>query len=202
MSYEFIDLPYAYDALSPIIDEQTMHLHKDKHHKAYFTKFVELIAATEDNGKPVKEIMSHISKLSAPIRNNLGGYFNHDLYFNGMRAPKEDNAPTGELLDAINSAFGSFDKFKEQFAASAAGQFGSGWGWLIVKDGKLAISHTPNQDNPLMDVAEVKGAPILGCDVWEHAYYLTYNNRRPDYISHWWQVVNWDFVAKNFAEAK
>ncbi|SUO97575.1 superoxide dismutase [Suttonella ornithocola] len=202
MSYTFQELPYAYNALEPVIDEATMHLHKDKHHKGYFDKFTAAIKETDYDGKPLAEIFKNISKLGAGIRNNGGGYYNHDLYFNGMRAPQENNAPTGELLDAIKEAFGSFEDFQKTFADAAANQFGSGWGWLIVKNGKLVVTHTPNQDNPLMDVAEEQGTPILGCDVWEHAYYLNYQNKRPDYIANWWKVVNWDYVAEQYANAK
>lgn len=202
MSYIFQDLPYAYNALEPVIDETTMHLHKDKHHKTYFDKFTAAIAETELNGKPLAEIFSQVSKLSPAVRNNGGGYYNHDLYFNGMRPAQENNQPQGELLEAINATFGSFAAFQEKFAAAGANQFGAGWAWLIIKDGKLDITSTPNQDNPLMDVADVQGTPILGCDVWEHAYYLNYQNKRPDYIANWWKVVNWDFVAENYAKAK
>ena len=202
MTYEFQTLPYTYDTLAPVIDEQTMHLHKDKHHQAYYDKFVGAIAQTDMNGKSLVEIFTKVSQLGAAIRNNGGGYFNHDLYFNGMRAPREDNAPSGELLNAIEGTFGSFVAFKETLATAAANQFGSGWGWLIVKDGALTVTQTPNQDNPLMDVAAVRGTPILGCDVWEHAYYLNYQNRRPEYIANWWKVVNWDFVAENYAAAR
>lgn len=202
MTYLFQELPYAYDALAPVIDEATMHLHKDKHHKTYFDKFTAAIAETDLNGKPLAEIFRHTGKLGAAIRNNGGGYYNHDLYFNAMRAPTENNAPEGELADAINTAFGSFEAFRKAFADAAVNQFGSGWAWLIVKDGKLAVTHTANQDNPLMDVAETQGTPILGIDVWEHAYYLNYQNKRPDYISNWWKVVNWDYVATQYTAAK
>lgn len=202
MTYTFQNLPYDYTALEPVIDTATMHLHKDKHHKAYYDKFVAAIAETDLNGKPLEEIFAQISKLSPAIRNNGGGFFNHDLYFNGMRAPQDNNAPSGELAEAINNAFGSFEKFQEIFANAGANQFGSGWAWLVVKDGKLLVSGTANQDNPLMDTVEVRGTPILGCDVWEHAYYLNYQNKRPDYIQNWWKVVNWDFVAEQYSKAK
>lgn len=202
MEYAFQELPYPYNVLAPVIDEQTMHLHKDKHHKAYYDKFTGAIEQTAMNGKPLMEIFANVSQLSPAIRNNGGGYFNHDLYFGGMRRPRQDNAPTGELLEAINSAFESFAKFKETLAAAAANQFGSGWAWLIVKEGTLTVTSTANQDNPLMDVSAVHGTPILGCDVWEHAYYLNYQNRRPDYIENWWKVVNWDFVAEKYTAAK
>lgn len=202
MSYTFQDLPYAYDALEPVIDEATMHLHKDKHHKTYFDKFVAAIAQTDFNGKSLPEIFANISALSPAIRNNGGGYYNHDLFLNGMRAPQENNAPSGELANAINAAFGSFEDFQKAFADAAVNQFGSGWAWLSVQDGKLVVSSTPNQDNPLMDVAAVRGTPILGLDVWEHAYYLNYQNKRPDYVSNWWKVVNWDYVSEQYAAVK
>lgn len=202
MSYTFQDLPYAYDALEPVIDEATMHLHKDKHHKTYFDKFVAAIAQTDFNGKSLPEIFANISALSPAIRNNGGGYYNHDLFLNGMRAPQENNAPSGELANAINAAFGSFEDFQKAFADAAVNQFGSGWAWLSVQDGKLVVSSTANQDNPLMDVAAVRGTPILGLDVWEHAYYLNYQNKRPDYVSNWWKVVNWDYVSEQYAAVK
>lgn len=202
MSYTFQDLPYAYDALEPVIDEATMHLHKDKHHKTYFDKFVTAIAQTDFNGKSLPEIFANISALSPAIRNNGGGYYNHDLFLNGMRAPQENNAPSGELANAINAAFGSFEDFQKAFADAAVNQFGSGWAWLSVQDGKLVVSSTANQDNPLMDVAAVRGTPILGLDVWEHAYYLNYQNKRPDYVSNWWKVVNWDYVSEQYAAVK
>lgn len=202
MSYTFQDLPYAYDALEPVIDEATMHLHKDKHHKTYFDKFVAAIAETDFNGKSLPEIFANISALSPAIRNNGGGYYNHDLFLNGMRAPQENNAPSGELANAINAAFGSFEDFQKAFADAAVNQFGSGWAWLSVQDGKLVVSSTANQDNPLMDVAAVRGTPILGLDVWEHAYYLNYQNKRPDYVSNWWKVVNWDYVSEQYAAIK
>lgn len=202
MSYTFQDLPYAYDALEPVIDEATMHLHKDKHHKTYFDKFVTAIAQTDFNGKSLPEIFANISALSPAIRNNGGGYYNHDLFLNGMRAPQENNAPSGELANAIKAAFGSFEDFQKAFADAAVNQFGSGWAWLSVQDGKLVVSSTANQDNPLMDVAAVRGTPILGLDVWEHAYYLNYQNKRPDYVSNWWKVVNWDYVSQQYAAVK
>lgn len=202
MSYTFQDLPYAYDALEPVIDEATMHLHKDKHHKTYFDKFVAAIAQTDFNGKSLPEIFANISALNPAIRNNGGGYYNHDLFLNGMRAPQENNAPSGELANAIKAAFGSFEDFQKAFADAAVNQFGSGWAWLVLQDGKLVVSSTPNQDNPLMDVAAVRGTPILGLDVWEHAYYLNYQNKRPDYVSNWWKVVNWDYVSEQYAAVK
>lgn len=202
MSYIFQTLPYAHDALEPIIDKETVHFHKDKHHQTYFNNFVNAIKDTEFNGKSLVEIFANISKLPVAVRNNAGGYFNHDLYFNAMRAPSENNAPKGELLVAIERDFGSFEAFKEQFSAQTINHFGSGWGWLVVgSDKKLHLTHTANQDNPLMDIAEVKGTPILVCDVWEHSYYLQYQNLRADYVNKWWQLVNWDMVSQWYQEA-
>lgn len=199
--FEFPQLPYAYDALEPYIDAQTMELHYTKHHKGYYTKFLAAIEATDLENQSLREIFAGMSGQSAAVRNNGGGYFNHTLFWNVM-GPNAGGAPEGELADAIVEAFGSLELFKDQFANAAATRFGSGWAWLIVKDGKLMITSTPNQDNPLMDVAEVQGEPIFGLDVWEHAYYLKYQNRRPDYINAFWSVVNWDVVAANFKAAK
>lgn len=200
--YNFATLPYAYNALEPVIDEATMKLHKDRHHKTYFDKFVAEIEKTDFNGKDLAEIFKNISKLSPAIRNNGGGFYNHDLFFNAMRPAQEDNQPTGELMAKIKEDFGSFEEFKNLFSAAAVNQFGSGWAWLSVnKEGKLQVSSTANQDNPLMDIASVQGKPILGLDVWEHAYYLNYQNKRPDYVSAWWKVVNWDYVEKLWKES-
>jgi Fe-Mn family superoxide dismutase len=199
--FEFPELPYAYDALEPYIDAQTMELHYSKHHKGYYTKFVNAIEGTGLENKSLRDIFDNISSESTAVRNNGGGFFNHTLFWNVM-GPNGGGTPSGELAEAINNAFGSFDEFKEKFTAAATGRFGSGWAWLVVKEGKLEICSTPNQDNPLMDVSEVKGAPVLALDVWEHAYYLKYQNRRPDYINAFWNVVNWDAVAKNFKDAK
>lgn len=201
MSYIFPELPYATDALEPTIDQATMALHHGKHHKAYFDKFIDAIETTDYNGKSLEEIMANISALSPAIRNNGGGLYNHSLFWQ-MMSPNGGGAPTGALAQAIDQQFGSFDAFKEAFKTAAIGQFGSGWAWLLLDEtGKLAISTTANQDNPLMDIASVKGTPILGLDVWEHAYYLNYQNKRPDYIDAWWNVVNWEFVAERFANA-
>jgi Fe-Mn family superoxide dismutase len=177
-----------------------MQIHHGKHHAAYVTN---LNAALEGSDAPsLEEIMANISKYPVAVRNNGGGHYNHSLFWNIM-APNAGGAPTGELAAAIDAAFGSFDNFKAEFAKAGATRFGSGWAWLLVKsDGSLAVSSTPNQDNPLMDIAEVKGTPILGMDVWEHAYYLHYQNRRPDYISAFWNVINWAEVATRFAAAK
>lgn len=202
MAFTLPALPYAFNALEPHIDARTMEIHHGKHHNAYVTNLNNAIAGTDAEKLSIEEICKQVSKYSVAIRNNGGGHYNHSLFWTIM-APNAGGKPTGELADAINSTFGSFDEFKNKFAAAAAGRFGSGWAWLIVdKDGKLQITSTPNQDNPLMDVAEVQGTPILGLDVWEHAYYLNYQNRRPDYIAAWWNVVNWDQVAKLYAAAK
>ena len=201
-TYTFADLPYAYDALEPVIDAITMQIHHGRHHKAYYDNFLAAIKDNPLNGQPLETIFAHISKESAALRNNAGGYYNHNHYWNVMR-PNGSNAPSGALLDAINSTFGSVDACKAAFKDAGIKQFGSGWAWLIVgKDGKLAITSTPNQDNPLMDTAAVQGAPILGCDVWEHAYYLNYQNKRPDYLEAWWKVVNWSYVAELYRKAK
>ena len=200
-TYTFADLPYAYDALEPVIDATTMQIHHGRHHKAYYDNFLAAIKDNPLNGQPLETIFAHISKESAALRNNAGGYYNHNHYWNVMR-PNGSNAPSGALLDAINSTFGSVDACKAAFKDAGIKQFGSGWAWLIVgKDGKLAITSTPNQDNPLMDTAAVQGTPILGCDVWEHAYYLHYQNKRPDYLDAWWQIVSWDYVAELYAKA-
>ena len=200
-TYTFADLPYAYDALEPVIDATTMQIHHGRHHKAYYDNFLAAIKDNPLNGQPLETIFAHISKESAALRNNAGGYYNHNHYWNVMR-PNGSNAPSGALLDAINSTFGSVDACKAAFKDAGIKQFGSGWAWLIVgKDSKLAITSPPNQDNPLMDTAAVQGTPILGCDVWEHAYYLHYQNKRPDYLDAWWQIVNWDYVAELYAKA-
>ncbi|WP_298640969.1 superoxide dismutase [uncultured Cardiobacterium sp.] len=200
-TYTFADLPYAYDALEPVIDATTMQIHHDRHHKAYYDNFLAAIKDNPLNGQPLETIFAHISKESAALRNNAGGYYNHNHYWNIMR-PHGGGEPKGALLDAINSAFGNFDACKAAFKDAGVKQFGSGWAWLIVgKDGKLAVTGTPNQDNPLMDTAAVRGTPILGCDVWEHAYYLHYQNKRADYLDAWWQVVNWDYAAECYAQA-
>ena len=198
MAFSLPTLPYAISALEPHIDARTMEIHHGKHHNAYVTNLNNAIAGTDAENLSIEEICRDISKYPMPIRNNGGGHYNHSLFWSIM-APNAGGAPTGKVGDAINAVFTSFDEFKTKFNAAAAGRFGSGWAWLI-KDasGKLAITSTPNQDNPLMDVAEVKGTPILGLDVWEHAYYLNYQNRRPDYCAAWWNVVNWNEVAKRF----
>lgn len=189
-------LGYDYNALEPYIDARTMEIHYTKHHTGYIDKVNDALKADEVNYSTAEELFANVSKLSDTIRNNGGGAWNHTFFWKAMRAPVDGNAPTGELLEAINGAFGSFDQFKEEFAAAGASRFGSGWAWLVSNNGALAIGSTPNQDNPLMDDAELKGKPLVGIDVWEHAYYLHYQNMRGDYINNWWNVVNWDFVAE------
>lgn len=197
MAFELPKLSYEYAALEPNIDARTMEIHHSKHHQAYVTNLNAALAGSADEGKSLEQLMANMSKLSPAVRNNGGGHYNHSLFWEIM-GPNAGGAPTGELADAINQAFGSFDKFKEDFAKAGATRFGSGWAWLIKHDGKLAVTSTPNQDNPMMDLADVKGFPILALDVWEHAYYLHYQNRRPDYISAWWNTVNWNVVADRF----
>jgi Fe-Mn family superoxide dismutase len=198
MAFTLPALPYAHDALEPHIDTLTMQIHHGKHHQAYVDNLNKAIAGTENESKTLEQLVDHAGSISAAVRNNGGGHWNHSFFWESL-APNAGGAPTGKLADAINEAFGSFDAFKEKFAAAGMTRFGSGWAWLIKdKDGKLAISSTPNQDNPLMDVAEVKGTPLLGCDVWEHAYYLKYQNKRADYLAAFWNVVNWNKVAERF----
>jgi superoxide dismutase, Fe-Mn family len=199
MAFTLPALPYAFNALEPHIDARTMEIHHGKHHNAYVTNLNNAIAGTDAEKLSIEEICKNISKYPAAVRNNGGGHYNHSLFWTVL-APNAGGQPSGALAEAINAAFTSFDEFKTKFAAAGAGRFGSGWAWLI-KDGsgKLQIPSTPNQDNPLMDVAEAKGTPVLGLDVWEHAYYLHYQNRRPDYITAFWNVVNWNEVAKRFA---
>ena len=194
MAFKLPDLPYAFDALEPHIDATTMEIHHDRHHAGYTTKLNAAIEGTDLEGKSIEDLLAHVSKHATGVRNNGGGYYNHNLFWEVM-SPNGGGAPTGPVADAINAAFGSYEKFKEEFAAAAAGRFGSGWAWLIKKgDGSVAITSTPNQDNPLMDVAEEQGTPILGLDVWEHAYYLKYQNKRPAYIDAFFNVINWDKV--------
>lgn len=192
-------LPYAYNALEPVIDAQTMELHYSKHAATYAKNLKEAAEAEKiDTSKPLEEVLKNVSKYSPKVRNNGGGHYNHELFWKSMKAGGEAK-PSGKLLSAIETAFGSFDTFKTKFSEAGKNRFGSGWAWLLVGgDKKLVIGSTPNQDNPLMDVSEIKGYPILGLDVWEHAYYLKYQNRRPEYIEAWWKVVNWDFVEKRF----
>lgn len=197
--FELPKLGYAYDALEPYIDARTMEIHHTKHHAGYTNNLNNAVQGTEYEGRDVEELFGSVSSLPAAIRNNGGGFYNHDLFWKVM-SPNGGGLPEGDLADAINKYFGSFDKFKESFSNAAATRFGSGWAWLLVKNGELKISSTPNQDNPLMDVADIKGMPILGLDVWEHAYYLKYQNRRPEYIAAFWNVVNWEEVARRFRE--
>lgn len=201
MAFELPQLPYATNALEPNIDAQTMEIHHGRHHKAYVDNLNNAVLGTEAEGKTIEEIVKNIGKYPAPIRNNGGGHWNHAMFWNWL-SPSGGGNPTGEIADAIDKDFGSFDKFKEEFAKAAATRFGSGWAWLIIQNGKLVVSSTPNQDNPLMDVAEVKGTPVLGLDVWEHAYYLKYQNKRPDYVAAFWNLVNWDKVNELYAAAK
>lgn len=198
--FELPSLPYSYDALEPYIDKMTMEIHHTKHHNAYVTNLNKAIEGTEMEGKSLEDLMTSISKFPMAVRNNGGGHFNHSLFWNVMKGGGASH-PTGKLADAINSSFTSFDEFKKTFANAGATRFGSGWAWLVVQSGKLIVGSTPNQDNPLMDISELKGTPILGLDVWEHAYYLKYQNKRPDYIENWWNVVNWDEVARRFSLA-
>lgn len=195
--FELAPLPYAYDALEPHIDKATMEIHHSKHHQAYVNNLNNAVAGNEMESLSLEELIASISKYPAAVRNNGGGHWNHTFFWNIM-APAKSSKPSDDLLTAINTAFGSFDDFKKQFAQAGATRFGSGWAWLVKTESGLKVSSTPNQDNPLMDVADVKGTPILGLDVWEHAYYLKFQNRRPDYIETWWNVVNWDAVSELF----
>jgi Fe-Mn family superoxide dismutase len=198
MAFTLPPLPYGYDALEPTIDAQTMTLHHTKHHQAYVDKLNEGVAEEGLEGQNLEQILGGISKLSKKVRNNGGGHWNHSFFWETMTPG--GSQPSGQALDAINSTFGDFDAFKKKFAEAGVGQFGSGWVWLVASyGGGLQIASTPNQDNPLMDDAPVQGIPILGNDVWEHAYYLKYNNRRPDYLNAWWDVVNWAKVNERVA---
>lgn len=201
MAFTLPQLPYAHEALEPHIDTQTMQIHHGKHHQAYVDNLNKAIAGTEHENKSLEELVKSAGSISPAVRNNGGGHWNHTFFWQ-ILAPNAGGQPTGALAEAINSTFGSFDAFKEKFNAAGATRFGSGWAWLIVKDGKLEVTSTPNQDNPLMDVAEVKGTPILGVDVWEHAYYLKYQNRRPEYLGAFWNVVNWNKVSELYEKAK
>jgi Fe-Mn family superoxide dismutase len=201
MAYEVPPLPYDYAALEPHIDEQTMRLHHDKHHQAYVDKANGALEGTEWDGKPIEEVLQNLSALPSDkqpvVRNNGGGHANHSLFWESM-SPDGGGEPSGDLGDAIAAKFDSFDAFKEQFEANGVGQFGSGWTWLVLRGGELELTKTPNQDTPLLD----GDTPLLGNDVWEHAYYLKYQNKRPDYLKAWWNVVNWDKVAERYAAAK
>ena len=197
MAFTLAPLPYAYEALEPHIDTETMKIHHDKHHQAYVDNLNKAIAGTEHENKTIEELVKNAGTISPAVRNNGGGHWNHTFFWESL---KNNNGakPAGKLAEAIDAAFGTFDAFKEKFNAAGTTRFGSGWAWLNIKDGKLEVSSTPNQDNPLMDVAEVKGTPILGCDVWEHAYYLKYQNKRPAYLEAFWNAVNWDKVSERF----
>ena len=194
-------LPYSYDALEPHIDAMTMEIHHGKHHGAYTTNLNKAIEGTPLANMSIEEILKGVSKHSVAVRNNGGGYYNHNLFWSLM-SPNGGGKPAGNIASAIDKKFGSFDAFKEKFNAAAATRFGSGWAWLIISNGELEVYSTPNQDNPLMDVSEMKGFPLLALDVWEHAYYLKYQNRRPDYIESFWHVVNWKEVENRFNSAK
>jgi Fe-Mn family superoxide dismutase len=200
MAFELPALPYATNALEPNIDQLTMEIHHGKHHNAYVTNLNNALKGTDAESLSIEEIVKHISKYPMAVRNNGGGHYNHSFFWK-IIGPNGGGKPSGDLAAAIDKTFGSFDAFKEQFAAAGATRFGSGWAWLIVADGALKITSTPNQDNTLMDIAEVKGTPVLGIDVWEHAYYLKYQNRRPDYIAAFWNVVNWSEVEKLYKSA-
>lgn len=201
MAFTLPALPYSFDALEPHVDARTMEIHHGKHHNAYVTNLNAALAGTEWENKSLEEILANISKLPVAVRNNGGGHWNHSFFWQIM-APNAGSAPTGDVGAAIDAAFGSYDNFKAEFTKAATTRFGSGWAWLVVSGGKLVVTSSPNQDNPLMDIAEVKGTPILGLDVWEHAYYLNYQNRRPDYISAFFNVINWAEVNKRLAAAK
>lgn len=200
MAFTLPALPYAHDALEPHIDALTMQIHHGKHHQAYVDNLNKAIAGTPNENKSLEELVKAAGTISPAVRNNGGGHWNHSFFWE-ILAPNAGGKPSGKLAAAIDAAFGSFDEFKTKFSAAGATRFGSGWAWLIAKDGKLEVSSTPNQDNPLMDVAEVKGTPILGVDVWEHAYYLKYQNKRPDYLAAIWNVINWKKVEEKFEKA-
>ncbi|MEO8110310.1 MAG: superoxide dismutase [Ginsengibacter sp.] len=200
MAFTLPALPYAFDALEPNIDKETMQIHHDKHHQGYVDNLNKAVAGTENEDKSLEELLKDAGSISPAVRNNGGGHWNHSFFWEILSADGGGN-PDGKLAEKINEAFGSFDEMKEKFNTAGATRFGSGWAWLGVKDGGLAICSTPNQDNPLMDVAECKCTPILGCDVWEHAYYLKYQNKRADYLKAFWNVVNWKKVSEHFEKA-
>jgi superoxide dismutase, Fe-Mn family len=200
MSFTLAPLPYAHNALEPHFDELTMQIHHGKHHQAYVDNLNKAIAGTEHEGKSIEDLVASAGKISPAVRNNGGGHWNHTFFWDSL-APNAGGAPTGDLATAIDTAFGSFDAFKEKFAQAGMTRFGSGWAWLCQKaDGSLCVCSSPNQDNPLMDVAECPGTPLLGCDVWEHAYYLKYQNKRADYLAAFWSVVNWNKVAERYVK--
>ncbi|WP_026997913.1 superoxide dismutase [Flectobacillus major] len=202
MAFVLDPLPYANNALEPHFDALTMEIHHDRHHNAYVTNLNAAVAGTELEGKTLEELLATISTLSPAVRNNGGGHFNHNLFWN-ILSPNGGGAPVGTLAEAINAKFGTFEDFKAEFKKAAIGRFGSGWAWLVAQaDGSVAISSTPNQDNPLMDVADVKGFPVIGLDVWEHAYYLKFQNKRPDYIDAFWNVIDWNIAEARYQSAK
>ena len=201
MSFELPQLPYAYDALEPHIDARTMEIHHGKHHAGYTNNLNAAIANTENDGKSIEDILRNLDMNNAAVRNNGGGFYNHSLFWSVM-SPNGGGLPTGELADAINEAFGDFDSFKSAFSKAAATRFGSGWAWLCSTNGKLDVCSSANQDNPLMPSIGCGGVPILGIDVWEHAYYLNYQNRRPDYVNAFFNVINWDEVSSRYAASK
>lgn len=202
MAFTLAPLPYANDALEPHFDAKTMEIHHDKHHQAYVTNLNNAIEGTDNAGKSLEELVSAAGSISPAVRNNGGGHWNHTFFWN-ILSSDGGGAPKGDLAKAIDAKFGSFDAFKDEFKKAATSRFGSGWAWLIgTGGGEVAVTSTPNQDNPLMDVAEVKGTPIIGLDVWEHAYYLKYQNKRPDFIDAFWNVVDWDAAEKNFQATK
>jgi superoxide dismutase, Fe-Mn family len=198
MSFELPQLPYAYDALEPHVDARTMEIHHGKHHAGYTTNLNNATAGTDLEGKSINELLTNLDMANNAVRNNGGGFYNHNQFWTSM-SPNGGGSPSGDLAKAIDAAFGSFDAFKEEFSRAAATRFGSGWAWLCVKDGKLEICSTANQDNPIMPGIGCGGTPILGLDVWEHAYYLNYQNRRPDYVAAFFNVVNWEEIAARFA---
>lgn len=200
MPFTLSPLPYSHDALEPHIDTLTMQIHHGKHHQAYVDNLNKAIAGTEHENASLEELVKKAGSISAAVRNNGGGHWNHTFFWESLAA-HAGGQPSGKLAQAINDAFGSFDAFKEKFTQSGMTRFGSGWAWLIVANGKLEICSTPNQDNPLMELAEVKGIPILGVDVWEHAYYLKYQNRRPEYLAAFWNVINWKKIEDRFESA-
>lgn len=199
MTFKLPELPYSYDALEPHFDAMTMEIHHSKHHGAYTNNLNAAVKGTDMEGKSIEDLLSGVSKLPVAVRNNGGGFYNHNLFWEVL-SPNGGGKPSGALLSAIEKDFGSFESFMEEFNKAAATRFGSGWAWLILQNGSLKVTSTPNQDNPLMDLAEEKGTPILGLDVWEHAYYLKYQNRRPDYISAFWNLINWKSVESRFTK--
>lgn len=201
MSYKLPDLPYAHDALEPYIDKETMEIHHGRHHQGYVNNLNAAVEGTDAANLSLEDLMKNISKYSTAVRNNGGGHYNHSLFWTVLTPNVESSSPQGKLLAAIDSKFGSLEQLKEALNKAGGSRFGSGWAWLIVKDGQLEVCSTPNQDNPLMDVAEVKGTPIFGIDVWEHAYYLKYQNKRPDYLNAVWNIINWDEVNRRYEAA-